>query len=569
MAANKVSVLLRNRDFLEIVSALRRAYRDPRTRWELINDVLTSWGVNTCGLSFLKNAVHNAGPILEVDPDVVLGPEYLQATLRGLGLSASTRWQRPHKRTRADSEGGETAVREDRAREEKEREKEKEKEEEEEPVGRRAVNLLARCRRTLVELDVKIGDRLAREIDAVLADARRAGCRDLDVGAPAAREPREPREPRDAPASPAPAALEAAAPSRVAHEAPPAAAAAAPSAASAAAAASASAAGGSTAAAVAAQEQAGADISARIQGLEAALALASKAGVHVPAVLDSTDSAGPATPVPPHDPRLLSAVKIAVAEAIASGKLGNNSTVGICSGEAPRIALRYLGREAKDRGWRISCVPSSQMSLAAIAQDSKTFGGALASASFMMSSEIDVAFCEVSAVDSDLTVIPSSADSEGCITTERLLLASSSYVVAVTKPGRTRRSLSVRGSEIVADVLPLGLAHVKASIFKTIPVAKIALRLQRGSSLPQVTDTGNVELALDAGQMLDAFGGDALGVIRGLRAIPGIVDVGLFSGLVSTVVRCDTNEILRSEASKQSRASAARSDILKGRFSLH
>eukprot|EP00727_Mastigamoeba_balamuthi_P012864 m51a1_g820 hypothetical protein (673) ;mRNA; r:699604-701622 len=262
----------------------------------------------------------------------------------------------------------------------------------------------------------------------------------------------------------------------------------------------------------------------------------------------SSQHGAPPPPVPPPDTRVLAAAEVAVAEAISTGKLGNNSTVGICSGEASRLALRFLGREAKDRGWKLSCVPSSDMSFAAITQAGKNFGGAIINTSFLAVTETDVAFCEASAVDNELTVIPSSADVEGCIPTERMLLTSTKHVIAVTQPG-VRRSASIRGSEVVVDILPLGLDRVKASILKLVPGAKMTQKLLSRVSLatPHVTDAGNVELALDAGQLLDAFGGETQRVLHELRAIPGVVDVGVFSGLVSTVVLCDTNEILRAE----------------------
>eukprot|EP00727_Mastigamoeba_balamuthi_P014062 m51a1_g9279 putative C-tail anchored protein (784) ;mRNA; r:115709-123576 len=258
----------------------------------------------------------------------------------------------------------------------------------------------------------------------------------------------------------------------------------------------------------------------------------------------SSPHGAPATPAQRPDAQLVAAVDAAVADAIATGHLRDGSVVGIASGAAPLLALARVAEEAATRGWKVRCVPCSDASFAAIAEARRAHGGAVEQADFPTTPQADVAFCEVCAVDEALNAVPSAAAAEGCVPTERLLLTSSRYVVAVAPPGSAR---SLRGCDVVLDVIPLAVERVQLSIAMRVPSAQAAVRRLSESALstPHVTDAGNLELALGSDLLLDACGGDPARVFNMLRAIPGVVDVGLLCGVVSVAIVADGLVTLR------------------------
>jgi ribose 5-phosphate isomerase A len=199
----------------------------------------------------------------------------------------------------------------------------------------------------------------------------------------------------------------------------------------------------------------------------------------------------------------------------AADRIRPDTVIGLGSGRAATAFVRVLAERVR-AGLRVRGVPASD-DTARLATD---LGIPLAS---LEEAPLDVTVDGADEVDPHLDLIKGYG---GALVRERIVAAASRRQIILVDEGKLVERLGSRGRlpiEIVPFALPLCRQRLRA--FGIEPV----LRLRDGH--PFVSDNGN--LILD-GRVTPI--GDPPALERALRAIPGVVDTGLFLGTADTVL---------------------------------
>ena len=187
---------------------------------------------------------------------------------------------------------------------------------------------------------------------------------------------------------------------------------------------------------------------------------------------------------------------------------------------AGRAATAFVGALAARvrHGLRVRGVPVSE----ATAELAEELGIPLVG----LEVEIDVTVDGADEVDPDLNLIKGYG---GALVRERIVAAASRRQVILVERDKLVPRLGSRGRlpvEVVSFALPLCRRRLAA--------LGLGPALRMAGARPFVTDNGNVILDCVVGPIADPPGLD-----RALRAIPGVVDTGLFLGTADTVLVAD------------------------------
>jgi len=201
----------------------------------------------------------------------------------------------------------------------------------------------------------------------------------------------------------------------------------------------------------------------------------------------------------------------------ALGFVKDDTVVGLGAGRAATAFVRVLAARVRD-GFRVRGVPVSE----ATAQLAEELGIPLVG----LEAEIDVTVDGADEVDPDLNLIKGYG---GALLRERVVAAASRRQVILVERDKLVPRLGSR-RRLPVEVVPFALPLCRR-------------RLAAGER-PFVTDNGNVILDCVVGSIADPPG-----LERALRAVPGVVDTGLFLGTADTVLVADGTSV--SEWSRQ------------------
>ncbi|OLB00404.1 MAG: ribose 5-phosphate isomerase A [Candidatus Rokubacteria bacterium 13_2_20CM_70_12] len=211
----------------------------------------------------------------------------------------------------------------------------------------------------------------------------------------------------------------------------------------------------------------------------------------------------------------------------ALGFVKDDTVVGLGAGRAATAFVRVLAARVRD-GFRVRGVPVSE----ATAELAEELGIPLVG----LEAEIDVTVDGADEVDPDLNLIKGYG---GALLRERVVAAASRRQVILVERDKLVPRLGSRG-RLPVEVVPFALPLCR----RRLAALGLAPALRTAGERPFVTDNGNVILDCVVGSIADPPG-----LERALRAVPGVVDTGLFLGTADTVLVADGTSV--SEWSRQ------------------
>lgn len=196
----------------------------------------------------------------------------------------------------------------------------------------------------------------------------------------------------------------------------------------------------------------------------------------------------------------------------------SGDVVGLGSGRTVVYAVAELGRRAEKGEIRVSCVPSSYQILL------EALKAGLKISSLYEHPEVDLTLDGADEVDGSLNLTKGGG---GALAREKILAAASKRYMIVVDWGKLVERLGST-KPIPVEVLPFAAPTAKLRLEKVF--GKVDLREGTGKLGPVVTDNGNFLLDVYTGPLKDPWDAE-----RRMRAIPGVVEVGLFLGIASEV----------------------------------
>jgi len=198
--------------------------------------------------------------------------------------------------------------------------------------------------------------------------------------------------------------------------------------------------------------------------------------------------------------------------------------VGLGTGRAASALVRALATRVRQRHLSITCVATSE------ATQGLAAGLGLVVRSLADSGELDLTIDGADEVDPRLDLIKGLG---GALVREKIVAASSKRLVILVGADKLVERLGVR-TPLPVEIVPFGQPLCERRLVELGATPK----LRPGASGPFVSDNGN--FILDCG-----FGGidDPAALDRRIREIPGVVDNGLFVGMVERVLVQDGAEV--------------------------
>lgn len=196
----------------------------------------------------------------------------------------------------------------------------------------------------------------------------------------------------------------------------------------------------------------------------------------------------------------------------------DNSIIGLGSGSTAALVIEELGRRASE-GLRILGVPSSyQAALAAVK-------AGVPLTSLDEHPTLDLAIDGADQVDRAWNAIKGGG---GCLAREKVVASSAREFIVVVDEEKVVETLGVNKA-VPVEVLPFAATPVLRRLAQE--GASPILRASGGKVGPTVTDNGNFIIDADFGPIRD---------VRGLevrvKMIPGVVEVGLFLGMIDRLI---------------------------------
>jgi ribose 5-phosphate isomerase A len=189
--------------------------------------------------------------------------------------------------------------------------------------------------------------------------------------------------------------------------------------------------------------------------------------------------------------------------------------VGLGTGQAATAFVHALGRQVQ-AGLSVRGIPTSE-AITALAR-----GLGIPLASLEESPSIDITFDGADEVDPHLDLIKGHG---GALVREKIVAAASERLVILV--GRDKLVPVLGRGPLPVEVVPFATGFCR----RRLAEEGYAPVLRTSGAAPVLTDNGNLIFDCAVGPIADATGLDAK-----LRAIPGVVDTGLFVGMAATVL---------------------------------
>jgi ribose 5-phosphate isomerase A len=202
--------------------------------------------------------------------------------------------------------------------------------------------------------------------------------------------------------------------------------------------------------------------------------------------------------------------------------LQDGAKVGLGSGRAASTFIARLAERVR-QGLRIVAVPTSCVT----ARQARELDIPLID--LVEGVELDLVVDGADEVAPNLDLVKGRG---GALVRERIVASASRRQIILVGQEKLVRALGERGP-VPVEVIPFGLGLVRRRV-KALGLLPV-VRLDPSSSDPLLSDNGNLTLDCALGEPLgDARAARALE--RALRAIPGVVDTGLFLGTAERVL---------------------------------
>ena len=206
------------------------------------------------------------------------------------------------------------------------------------------------------------------------------------------------------------------------------------------------------------------------------------------------------------------AASYSAAEAVCSGMV-----VGLGSGSTARYATLRIAQKLREGGLHdIVAIPTSERTASLARHEGIPLG------MLQNYAHIDVTIDGADEVDPELNVIKGLG---GYLLREKIVASATLREIVVVDDSKLVERLGTKGP-VPVEVIPFGLRHTQAALARTGAVTE----LRTGDGAPFVTDEGNYILDCS----YDAITSQAELAVT-LNAIPGVVEHGLFLGMVHAV----------------------------------
>ncbi len=202
--------------------------------------------------------------------------------------------------------------------------------------------------------------------------------------------------------------------------------------------------------------------------------------------------------------------------------IANGTTIGLGSGRAALAFVEVLAR-AIQRGLSVQGVPTSE----GTARRARELGIPLVE---LGEAELDATLDGADEVDPDLNLLKGAG---GALVRERIVAAASRRQIILVGADKLVPALGTR-ARLPVEVIPFAVAPCR----RRLQELGYQPELRRPGAAAFVTDNGNVIFDCDTGPLADPAAAD-----RAIRAIPGVVDTGLFLGTAEIVLIADGNAV--------------------------
>ena len=217
------------------------------------------------------------------------------------------------------------------------------------------------------------------------------------------------------------------------------------------------------------------------------------------------------------------AKKRAAVEAVKHVEDGH--VLGLGSGTTAAFAIKEIGRRIKEENLRVLGVPTSNQSFFLAVQQG------IPLTTLDENPQLDLDIDGADQIDRALNLIKGGG---GALTREKIVAAAAKRLIIVADETKLVENLGENQClpvEVLQFALPIVSSRIEAIAGKPL------LRERKDGSGPYVTDNGNFILDVDFGTI------DSPAELESeLRAIPGVVETGLFIGMADTAyVGTETN----------------------------
>jgi ribose 5-phosphate isomerase A len=211
---------------------------------------------------------------------------------------------------------------------------------------------------------------------------------------------------------------------------------------------------------------------------------------------------------------------VAAAAAQAVTLVSDHTTIGLGTGRAAAAFIERLAARVR-QGLKVSGVPTSEAS-ARLAR-----GLGIPVVDLDAAGELDLTVDGADEVAPNLDLLKGRG---GALVRERIVASASRRQVIVVGHDKLVRALGERGG-VPVEIIPLarGLVTGRLRALGLTPVVRLA-----SGGAPFVTDNGNLTIDCALPSPLDADG--ARRMAAAVRAMPGVVDTGLFLGTAERVL---------------------------------
>jgi ribose 5-phosphate isomerase A len=209
--------------------------------------------------------------------------------------------------------------------------------------------------------------------------------------------------------------------------------------------------------------------------------------------------------------------RIAAREAVKHVRDG--FIVGLGSGSTAAFAIEGIGRRISREKIDVSGVPTSYQAFMLAVK----YG--IPTTTLEEHPVLDLAIDGADQIDRKLNLIKGMG---GALTREKIVAYSSKQNIVIADESKIVEVLGENGQPVPLEVLPQGIPLVmrKLKLLKGKPV----LRESKGKVGPVVTDNGNFILDTEFGLIREPAA-----LARDLKAIPGVVETGIFVGTAHIV----------------------------------
>ncbi|MGB9854116.1 MAG: ribose-5-phosphate isomerase RpiA [Candidatus Bathyarchaeales archaeon] len=211
------------------------------------------------------------------------------------------------------------------------------------------------------------------------------------------------------------------------------------------------------------------------------------------------------------------AKKNAALEAIKHVK--DDSVIGLGSGSTVAYAVEELGKKIKLKDLRVKTVPTSyQAFMLAVKHRIPT-------TTLDENPKLDLTIDGADQIDEKLNLIKGMG---GALTREKIVASASKNLIVIADERKKAKILGENGQPLPIEVLPFALHPLTLKIKEL--GGKPQIREGVGKVGPVVTDNGNF--------IIDAYFGlikNPAELERKIKAIPGVVETGLFVGMADIV----------------------------------